>query len=113
MQAYWTFHEELTVEDGLVLKGTWIVIPKNMCKQILTKIHESHLGLGKCKLQCTVYWLGINEQLEKIVLNCKNLKYFKAKSKQAPNMSLGPMDKSCHWHTSLWEWFVPTYSQIY
>ena len=22
IQAYWTFHEELTIEDGLVLKGT-------------------------------------------------------------------------------------------
>ena len=37
-----------------------------------------------------VYWLGINEQLEKLVLNYELcLKYSKAKSKQAPNMSLG------------------------
>ena len=41
-------------------------------------------------LQDTVYWLGINEQLEKLVLNCKLcLKYSKVKSKQAQNMSLG------------------------
>ena len=37
-----------------------------------------------------VYWLGFNEQLEKLVLNYELcLKYSKAKSKQAPNMSLG------------------------
>ena len=37
-----------------------------------------------------VYWPGINEQLEKLVLNCELcLKYSKAKCKQAPNMSLG------------------------
>ena len=90
IQAYWAFNEELTIEDGLVLKGAQNVIPKN--KQILKMIHEGHLGLGKCKLQCkdTVYWLGINEQLEKLVLNCELcLKYSKAKSRQAPNMSLG------------------------
>ena len=55
-------------------------------------IHEGHLGLGKCKLHCkdTVYWSGIKEQLEKLVLNFELcLKYSKAKSKQAPNMSLG------------------------
>ena len=71
IQAYWNFHEELTIEDGLVLKSTQIVIPKNKQKQILTMIHEGHLGLGKYKLQCkdTVYWLGINGQLEKLVLN--------------------------------------------
>ena len=28
MQPYWTFREEFTVEDGLILKGTRIVIPK-------------------------------------------------------------------------------------
>ena len=55
-------------------------------------IHKGHLGLGKCKLQYKdmVYWPGINGQLEKLVLNCKLfLKYSNAKSKQAPNMSLG------------------------
>ena len=26
-QPYWTFQEELTIEDGLILKGTRIVIP--------------------------------------------------------------------------------------
>ena len=50
IQAYWTFHEELTIEDGLVLKGTQIVIAKIKHKHILTLIHEGHLGLGKCKL---------------------------------------------------------------
>ena len=50
IQAYWTFCEELTIEDSLILKGTQIVIPKNKSKNILTVIHKSHLGLGKCKL---------------------------------------------------------------
>ena len=27
IQPYWTFREELTVEDGIVLKGTQIVVP--------------------------------------------------------------------------------------
>ena len=55
-------------------------------------IHKGHLGLGKCKLwvKDTVYWLGINEQLEQLVLNCELcLKYSKAKGKQPSNMSLG------------------------
>ena len=31
LQPYWTFREELTVEDALILKGTRIVIPNKMC----------------------------------------------------------------------------------
>ena len=55
-------------------------------------IYEGCLGLEKCKLQVkdTVYWPGINEQLEQLVLNCELcLKYSKAKGKQPSNMSLG------------------------
>ena len=38
----------------------------------------------------TVYWLGINEQLEQLVLNCELcLKYSKAKGKQPSKMSMG------------------------
>ena len=27
LHPYWTFREELTIEDGLILKGTRIVVP--------------------------------------------------------------------------------------
>ena len=37
-----------------------------------------------------VYWPGINEQLENLVLNSElHLKYSKAQNKETPNMSLG------------------------
>ena len=78
LQPYWTFREEHTVEDGLVLKGTRIVIPHKKCEAILKLIHEGHLGLNKCKLNVkdTVYWPGLNDQLEKLILNCElYLKY--------------------------------------
>ena len=100
IQSYWTFHKELTIKDGLVLKGTRIVIPKSRHKQVLTMIHKGHLGLGKCKLQIkdTVYWPWINKQLEKLVLNCELcLKYSKAKSKQPAKMSLGQEILICPW----------------
>ena len=50
LQPFWTFREELTVEDGLILKGTRIVIPTKQKEAILKLIHKGHLGLNKCKL---------------------------------------------------------------
>ena len=72
-KPYWTFREELTFEDGIVLKGTWIVVPHKKCQATLQLIHEGHLGLGKCKLKNkdAVYWPGLNDQIEKLVLNCE------------------------------------------
>ena len=73
LQPYWTFREELTVEDGIILKGTQIVIPVKKCKAILMLIHEGHLGLNKCKLRAKdrVYWPGLNDQFERLILNCE------------------------------------------
>ena len=50
IQPFWTYQEELTVEDQIVLKGTHIVIPSKKHQSILHLIHEGHLGLAKCKL---------------------------------------------------------------
>ena len=92
IQPYWTFREELSIEDGLILKGTRIVVPSTKQEEILKLIHEGHLGLTKCKLRVkeTVYWPGLNDQLEKLVLNCQLcLKYLQSKCKQPLQMSLG------------------------
>ena len=80
------------MEDGIVLKGTHIVIPHKKCQAMLNLIHEGHFGLNKCKLsdKDTVYWPGLNEQLEKLVLNCEFcLKYSFSKCKQKSSQSLG------------------------
>ena len=57
IQPFWTLREELTIEDGLILNGTRIVIPSKKQDTILKLIHEGHLGLTKYKLctkkQCT------------------------------------------------------------
>ena len=72
IQPYWTFREELTIENCIILKGTQIVVPHKKCQATLQLIHEGHLGLCKCKLRAkdTVYWSGLNNQFEKLVLNC-------------------------------------------
>ena len=58
LQPYWTFCKELTLEDGLILKGTRIVIPSKNQEAILNQIHDSHLGLNKCKLQAKKQYIG-------------------------------------------------------
>ena len=92
LQSYWTFREELTIEDGLILKGTRIVIPNKQHQDILKQLHKEHLGLNKCKLRAkeTVYWPGLNTELENPVLNCELcLKYSTAKCKLEPSFVLG------------------------
>ena len=63
LKPYWTFRDEITVEDGIVLKGQRIIFPSSMQHTIFTKLHAGHQGTEKTKLRArtAVYWRG-NEQ---------------------------------------------------
>ena len=49
--AYFTYREELTIIDGLLVKGNCIVIPTIMCHDCLETLHASHLGVNKTLMQ--------------------------------------------------------------
>ena len=92
IKPYWTFREELTVKDGIVSKGTCIVIPHKKYHATFNLINKGHLGFGKCKLRAkdTVYCPGLNDQLKQLVWNCELcLKYSHSNRKQKPSASLG------------------------
>ena len=100
IQPYWTYCKELTIEEGLVLKGTRIITPDKKREEILKLIHEGHLGLNKCKMRAkeTMYWPGMNQQLEQLILNCQLcLKYSRSKDKNMPNTALGHEIPSVPW----------------
>ena len=43
---YWTFKEEIVEnEEGLLMKGTQIIIPASLRQEMLQRIHEGHLGI--------------------------------------------------------------------
>nr|XP_037291669.1 uncharacterized protein K02A2.6-like [Rhipicephalus microplus] len=66
------FSSELTEVQGIVLKGTKVIIPKAMRAKILGRIHEGHLGINKCKARARrlVFWPGLNGGIENLVKNC-------------------------------------------
>jgi len=64
--------EELSVENGLLLKGCRIVIPKLLQTDILQKLHTGHQGIVKCRERAkqSVWWPGLCTQLQKVVEGC-------------------------------------------
>ena len=73
LHAYWNIRDELSVQQGLILKGSKIVIPTKMRKEILIKIHAGHQGREKCKQRArqVVFWPGINSDIDNIVESCE------------------------------------------
>ena len=59
---YWAFRDEISQVDGRLFihlfKGSKLVIPKSIQQKILNIVHESHLGMVKCKSRARecMYW---------------------------------------------------------
>ncbi|XP_044183156.1 uncharacterized protein K02A2.6-like [Acropora millepora] len=69
---FWNFRCDLTLEDGLILKRSRIVIPASMSNQVLQAIHLGHQGENKIILRARepVFWPGISADIRQMVKNC-------------------------------------------
>ena len=72
LHAYWNYRDELTVADGLILKGTRIVIPESLQPDVMKQQHYAHQSSEKCKLRAkgSVFWANINRDIEELVKGC-------------------------------------------
>ena len=61
VHQFWKIREELSVDEGLVLFGQRIVIPKLARRGLLRKLHAAHQGIVRMKRRArqTVFWSGI------------------------------------------------------
>ena len=72
LRPYWTFRDELSVMDGLLYKSSKLIVPKSLQNAMLDKIHESHLGIVKCKARArdVLFWIGMSTDIEDRVKSC-------------------------------------------
>ena len=98
--AYFTYREELTVIDGLMVKGNCFVIPTNMRHDCLETLHASHLGVNKTFMQVhtSVFWPGMTTDITALISNCPAHQKFQ--SKQPPETLRNELPTTQPW-TSL------------
>ena len=72
LRSYWSVRDELSIENGLILKGQQIVIPRTQQQDLLKQLHTAHLGKEKTQLLAkeTVYWCHMNKDIERTVESC-------------------------------------------
>ena len=71
-KKYYSFAGEITVQNGLLLRGSRIIVPATLRHEILEKIHTGHLGIVKCRARAqeSVWWPGLAEEIKSLVENC-------------------------------------------
>ena len=64
---------ELTVVNGILMRGNRLVIPNGMRSEILSKIHAGHMGISKClaRARQTIWWPNVSLHIKNYVSRCE------------------------------------------
>ena len=101
LQAYQSRRLELSVQDGCVLLGSRVIVPKPGQGRILQYLHEGHPGMVRMKRLARgyVWWPGLGEDIENHVKQC-------TKCQQAQKMpAVAPLHP--------WEWPERPWSRLH
>ena len=62
IREYWNYRDELSVHNGVLFKGSPVIVPRVLRPEVMSKIYESHLGIEAClrKARDTVFWPNMN-----------------------------------------------------
>ena len=85
-RSYWGFRDEITLQDGLIFK---VVIPEQMQKHMVWKIHCSHQGPDACtrRAKDVIFWLGMTAKIRQLVSQCSVCNEFLQKQAKEPLMT--------------------------
>ena len=86
IKPYFNYREELTVVDGLVLKGQHIVIPSKLTQSCLRRLHIAHMGINKtlCQARQSIFWPGLSKNITDLISACPACMKYAAKNCAEP-----------------------------
>jgi transposase InsO family protein len=72
VRPYKALQDELVIQDGVVMKGQRVVVPKRLRTEYLKQLHSSHNGAEATKRRAreAVFWLSMNSDIENYVSIC-------------------------------------------
>ena len=72
LHPYWCFHDELTILDGLIMKGNRVVIPTSMRPATLNRLLDAHQGLTSMlqRARRNVYQPKLQDDITEMVHKC-------------------------------------------
>jgi hypothetical protein len=86
IRPYFAFRDELTIQDGIILKSRRVLIPQSLQKEYLKELHLGHPGVEatKSRAKDTVFWLGIQEDIENLTASCQSCNINKPRQQKEP-----------------------------
>ena len=72
LRPFWGVRSMLAVDDDFIVYGPRLLIPHSLRRETLQRLHDGHQGMERTKRRArqTVYWPGIDRDIENMVSSC-------------------------------------------
>lgn len=72
LSCYYGRRDELSLQEGVILIGSRVVIPTACRSTLLVELHQSHPGMVRMKTlaRSYIYWPGLDKDIERVVRDC-------------------------------------------
>ena len=84
--VYYQKRHEITIEDGCLLWGIRVIVPKSFHERVLKELHSGHPGIVRMKslARLHVWWPNLDKDISSVVRGCVKCQLTRNKPPQAP-----------------------------
>ena len=88
IHSYWNYRDEITAQNGVLYRGSRVIIPQSMRSSMLKKVHKSHQGPEACIRQAkdVLFWPGMNGEITNMVSQCAACNEYLSQQQKEPMM---------------------------
>jgi len=83
-KPYFDFRDELSVQDGILLRGERAIVPKTLRTDMMQRVHSSHIGIAGCLRRANecMYWPGMQADITQYIESCETCQMYENKQQK-------------------------------
>ena len=72
LKKFAALSSEITVQRDILVRGSRLIIPDKLRREMIERIHEGHQGIVKCRerAKAAIWWPGMSKELKEYVFSC-------------------------------------------
>ena len=86
LRQFWNVRDEISEAEGLLFRGSCIIVPDKIRPEMLRLIHEGHLGIDKCRARARqiFYWPNMSQDIAQAINSCETCLTLRASQQKEP-----------------------------